>query len=143
MREVKFRGKRLDNGEWVYGYYVFDAAQNIHQICTNHKGSCNASYDYLHEVYLVDPSTVGQFTGLRIENDVDVYEGDILRSEVVEGGECLLFRVFWLYDGWCAEENYDFQGNKEKRWVPLAFCVERGSVIGNIHDNPDLMEVAE
>lgn len=152
----KFRGRRLDNGEWAYGYYVFDAAQNIHQICTNHKGSCNASYDYLHEVYLVDPATVGQFTGLHDKKGKEIYEGGIVVQD------CYL----WFADG---QPNY--RGTVEwiySQWQVVAHCVnpnKRGisdgmnqglnddgiedgektdwEVIGNIHDNPNLLEVAE
>ena len=126
MREYKFRGKRLDNGEWVYGYYVFDAAQNIHQICTNHKGSCNASYDYLHEVYLVDPATVGQFTGLPDKNGVEIFGGDIVTDGKFKG------KVFW--DDTAANYAvYDPHQGIECAW-------EWYEVIGNVHDNPELLK---
>ena len=69
MREIKFRGKRVDNGEWVYGYYYHDQRfKNGH--------SCQDVYiirDELDQDFEVGPATVGQFTKLR-----GIYEGDIV-----------------------------------------------------------------
>ncbi|WP_059050006.1 YopX family protein [Paenibacillus senegalimassiliensis] len=86
MREIKFRGKRIDNGEWVYGFYH----ESDHP---DHKGkgyiipSC-ASALYSFEV---DPETVGQYTGLLDKRGNKLFEGDIVRklySEFLDSADC-------------------------------------------------------
>ena len=74
MRQIEFRGKRLDNGEWVYGYYVKYGfvGKEKHYIVPSY-----ASDLYAIEV---DPLTIGQFTGLVDKNDVKIYEFDIVEA---------------------------------------------------------------
>lgn len=126
MREIKFRGKRLDNGEWVYGFlFMQDGKAYIITDLT----PCGF---IKHEV---DPATVGQSTGMCDKNDKEIYEGDILANEGIPG------RVEWdslLLQFHCAWANFDFKTSGD-----IFYLLRRNYVaIGNIHDNPELLKEA-
>lgn len=129
MREIKFRGKRLDNGEWLYGslvilngrYFIFDDANR-------------------HEV---DPTTVGEFTGLKDKNGKEIYEGDVIRSPLSED-KTRPHRIFYhtgnaAFMGALVDRKELCYLRLDQDWI-YKFGKE---VIGNIHDNPEFLKGGE
>lgn len=126
MHEILFRGKRMDNGEWVKGFYV--CIPDTHYIMTGKFDSLTNGI-INSEAYKVDPSTVGQFTGLEDKLGTKIFEGDVIDDLGVEyivvfDSDYAQFRG--KIDGWNAE---------------ISHIASRCEVIGNIHDNPELLEV--
>lgn len=165
MREILFRGKRTDNGEWVEGYYYKAKYcrtddELYDYITVPHPKEYNEPSSH----YIVDPDTVGQYTGLKDKNGTKIFEGDIVQyltyddfdcQSVVKFGEykqdgscgeygariCLGFYVevdnFTCPD-WCENEPECFSDyQKQQNILEIANECE---VIGNIYDNPELLE---
>ena len=125
MREILFRGKRCDNGEWVYGNYGF----NDTFTAENHYIFQNKAWEFF-----VDPDTVGQYTGLTDKNGKRIFEGDI-----VEGGDFDAeegYGVIRWEDGAFEVATETFLGTFHENYWGKDF-----EIIGNIHDNPELLEV--
>lgn len=130
MRTIKFRGKRLDNGEWVYGDYHCRAG-NVHTIIEMEPDEDGKVCYALNQVI---PDTVGQFTGLTDQNGEEIYEGDIVANDF--GNAYIVnMAVEWCADGYWALHEID--GDDTMHFV--ADYLKEIEVIGNIHDNPELM----
>ena len=142
MREILFRGKRMDNGEWVEGWYQpettikhWNGSQETVGVTIAYK----VEEGFLEDT-LVDQSTVGQYTGLKDKNGKRIFEGDIVKTSDIthEGviqipGE--LFEIAMRKGCWVmvAGEDWDFLKTNHE-------CIQ---VIGNIHDNPELLKGGE
>lgn len=130
-----FRGKRKDNGEWAYGGLDTDWGLKPEQ-----RDRYWIIQAYLGEA-LVIPETIGQCTGLTDKNGKLIFEGDIVRTKhygkVIENRNVAdydVFKVVYTYAMYRAE-------NKNRAFNLVDG--ERYEVIGNIHDNPELLEVSK
>lgn len=128
MREILFRGKRIDNGEWVEGGLF---VQNEDDVVEFAAYILTPSLDYICNAYLVDPDTVGQYTG-KVVKTGKVFDGDIGKS--IDG----IFLVCW------DDEKAAFVMRFNEYPYETLYLEEMwddAEIIGNIHDNPELMEV--
>lgn len=134
-REILFRGKWIDTGEWVYGSLVI-WPDKIHSIAS---GYCDEPF------YEVDQHTVGQYTGLKDKNGTMIFESDIVRIKVnqdVEDYKDVDYKaiIAFLDGGFCAiDGTIEEHGCRRYALERMDFFLE---VIGNIHDNMELMEVS-
>lgn len=128
MKLFKFRGKRADNGKWIYGDLITSA------------GACCEISDWNtvdFSRYDVNPDTVGLSTGYLDEKNIEIYEGDIVRCIDMDGEEykteveCRDGALAIMVNG-C---DYDFT---TIGWA-IDVDVQEIYVIGNIHDNPELL----
>lgn len=128
MREILFRGKPLEklHGKFIYGSLgVIDTALCAIYHCFEFKAD---------EMQLVDIGTVGQYTGLTDKNGKKIFEGDILKN--IESGRIVAI----CYSGcsFCYSHNGTIYGIDDSE---TGLEMNEWEVIGNIHDNPELLEV--
>ncbi len=141
MREIKFRAKRTDNGEWIYGYYC-----NVkvgHPTITVEDGGSHQ----------VNPETVGQFIDLKDKNGIKIYEGDISEIDSEDGGINRFIVKYGITQremasGWIVDiPCYYFDlidGNFKAFPIVINWAgihdLKMLKVIGNTHDNPELLK---
>ncbi len=156
MRDILFRGKRIDTGEWVEGCLFYDPDLEEAQITgfEYYNGETGLERDQFCE--RVDPDTVGQYTGMEDTNGKKIFEGDIVQDEDLDvrlmnderdgartGRGVIKYGIHSVPsdDPFCWGEALGFYIDGETLYPTLAqyhpYCIQ---VIGNIHDNPELME---
>lgn len=126
-REIKFRGKNKKNG-WIYGFYFINRGEHF-IVQDGIVSPFNTHLDFV-----VEPETIGQFTGLYDRKEKEIYEGDIIRRSdnrigvvvFINGGFMIESKIY----GRCVR-------------TPLYVFGEKSEVIGNVHDNPELLKGGE
>lgn len=133
MREIKFRGKRLDNGEWIVGNLITYESSQCAIMCKQFTKIGYEATEIARRIE-VNPATVGQYTGLKDRNGREIYEGDVMRF-ITEFGEAITSEVAFM-DGF-----FHVQGEEDDDIYGITYVVEsmNAEIIGNIHDNPELL----
>ena len=140
MREILFRGKRVDNGEWVIG-------DGIHYPkSVNYKGTCwiDGMHEKANDWVQVIPETVGQYIGQIDKNGKKFFEGDIIENTPSWRRQRELLVILFKETSFCTIDCESFRKNKLAYAYPIDDCdygvyINMFEVVGNIHDNPELI----
>lgn len=129
-RDIEFRGKRLDTGQWVYGYLVVEPTGKYRIYYKPFYGAVNNNWQY------VDPETVGQLVGVNDKDGQKLYEGDVVDvynfHRPIRSVIFFQFGCFMVHVAVSEDDMAEFA---------LSDVVEDDiHKIGNIHDNPELLK---
>ena len=136
MREILFKAKRLDNGEWVCGSCVYTFCEDKNGIVVGVKVGKRWIVEENGNMVWVDEDTICQFTGLKDKNGKLIWENDIVRDDNEN-----IYKAFWQdryyqFSWICVKSDKLPIGAKWDFWSIRNYEIE---VIGNIFDNPELM----
>lgn len=130
MRQIKFRAKRMDSNEWLFGSLFVD--KNKHCYIKEPNGKL---------YFIEDKDTIGQFTGLKDKNGKEIYEGDIL--SIASESNKLFGVVMWHKEGYfCVEDHLSVSEPSDHISIGklLRVSIFEFKVIGNIYDNLELLK---
>lgn len=148
MKEIIFRGKRKDNGEWVEGFFGIKGECNSRKekYCIMQSTLTASAYDTYFTDYDVDPESVGQFTGISDKNGTPIFEGDLLESRISENPEDWKIWRVGFEDGTFTFESVrkSVKSRRKYRHELNMLCIDEVKfyglvLIGNIYDNPELL----
>jgi uncharacterized phage protein (TIGR01671 family) len=135
VREILFKAKGRDNGEWVEGYYVL--CRKCHYILPIfNSDALYHGYDERYDEWIeIEPSTICQYTGLTDKNGLKIWEGDIV--ECVYDGQVNVRKIIW------DDSELNFKGTNGKNQYGTNYdylsCCEELVIMGNIYDSPNLL----
>ena len=139
MREILFKAKRIDNGEWIEGC-LFDYGMLGEKRMFIGKLVIAPYEDHIRgkwTIIEVDPETICQFTGLCDKNGKKIWENDILMAHLDESypEDVTYETIEWGMSGWVAYET----GSTDREYIDK-FDLKHFKVVGNIFDNPELLQ---
>jgi len=129
MREIVFRGKNVFTNEWYYGYLM---NKPKHGLCIEFVDENDVQTNVV-----VDPNTIGQYTGMIDKNGQRIFEDDIVMKRTYNGKKPM--RVVFSFGCF----HCGFGGGSSTATHPYTLDDKQIEVIGNIHDNPDLLQQKE
>lgn len=143
MREILFKAKQINNGEWVQGYYTHVPYLSKHYIVHETKIQCGINAWQTMNSCEINPETLCQYTGLTDKNGKKIWENDVVKYHFGEDTAVIRFGKYQsCFDSQkCCHVGFyvDWQDYKRKDlgyWVQMIDC----NVIGNIFDNPELLK---
>lgn len=125
MRDIIFRGKRIDNGEWIEGSLVVAADRYYIYVLI---GNELAEFE-------VDPKTVGEYTGLKDKNGIKIFEGDVVRSI-----RCAVVKWHWVLGGFVLFRPPENLFSSNLHWMLFDVGLAPYEVVGNEFDSPELLD---
>jgi len=134
MKEYKFRGKRIDNGEWVYGVPLFYGDGIF--ISTGELKNNNGA-DWRIKAFEVDPETVGQYIEHLDSNKKEIYSEDIVEANIYSDEVPQILDVY--YNDFMTAFVIDYV-DSDSEVVPIGFFAGSLRIIGNSIENPELLE---
>ncbi|EJY7005290.1 hypothetical protein OGI74_000508 [Listeria monocytogenes] len=137
MREIEFRGKRIDNGEWVYGNLMQFEDSATFIFADERKGASTLTYAHfiINNMHAIDEKTIGQYTVLKDKNGKKIFEGDIVDISVYDrlDWSSIKGKVVFLNGAWLVEDVGHFA-------ITLQSETNEIEIIGNVHENLGLWE---